>query len=265
MTKHRIRIRLLAMIAMGLVTSSIAFGQAAPSVAIGGPATVDRYCAAYVPSDAAACGTFPAPNITLTTRAAPAGGTYSWAITNGATRVAFVGATNQASVVVRGTMKSAAANDVTITVTYTVGLMSVMATHTLTVREPSAMTSATANAAIPAGTMGYAIIITYTVRDQFNNTMGAGICVDETVTVCSQSHPVNFNFGDAPTNGTGRVQDRVGLTTTNPAGIPATMCILLDQDITAGGCGPLLNNTMLFQQAMATVAAGNCVAGAMCP
>src|SRR5690606_30120908 len=133
--------------------------------------------------------------------------------------------------------------------------------HQITVREPSEMTAV----GVPAtGPDFVENIITYTVRDQFGNPMGAGICVDETITVCADSHGIAGSFGDAPTNAAGQVRDTLRLTF--PGGIPADLCIKLDQSLTAGGCGPLLNNTIVFR-ATGVVLNHNdsCAAGDACP
>lgn len=224
---------------------------------ITGPDEVDHYCAAYVPSDAASCGVFPAPNIRLTGGGAGAGATLRWSITRGGAMASIVGTNTGAAVDIRGDAPSAAQGDVTVQVTD--GTCST--THALTVREPSQMSAAQSPSVSPASIRN---TITYTVGDQFGNPMGANICVDETITQCANSHAVPFTFGDAGTNANGQVTDNLSLTFAG--GIPASLCIKLDQTLTAGGCGPLLHNTILFQPTGITLTHGSsCAPGDPCP
>jgi outer membrane protein OmpA-like peptidoglycan-associated protein len=223
-----------------------------------GPDEVDHYCAAYVPSDAAACGTFPAPTIVLTVAGAAASATTTWSIVRGAANASIVGTNTAASVVIQGDAASAAQGDVIVQVTD--GTCTTQ--HFVTVREPSEMTATEAPTATPTTISD---VITYTVRDQFGNPMGAGICVDETVTQCANSHAIRFAFGDAATSAAGRIIDNLSLTWTNGP-IPSSLCVKLDQTWTAGGCGPLLHNTILFRQAGITLTRnGSCAAGDPCP
>ena len=204
-------------------------GPACP-ISITGPTTVDHYCAAYVPSDAAACGVFPAPNITLTATGAPAGATLAWSIVSGGARASIVGPSVGASIAVQGTAASIAADDVTVQATD--GRCST--TRRLTVRQPSSMTAAQTPTTTPTFVQD---LITYTVRDQFGAAMSANICVDETVRVCSKNIGGTLTFGDAGTDASGQVNDNLSVSA--PGGIPAGMCVKLDQTLTAGGCGPL--------------------------
>ena len=109
------------------------------------------------------------------------------------------------------------------------------------------------------------LVVPYTVRDQFGNPMGAGICWDETVTTCANSHPGGAHAkGDVPTNASGQVTDQ--LRVSNPGGLPATLCMKFNQSITAGGCGPLAQNTIVFQASGVTLNQGaSCAAGDPCP
>ncbi|GAB2835103.1 eCIS core domain-containing protein [Ferruginibacter profundus] len=225
---------------------------------ITGPQQVDHYCAAYVPSDAASCGTFPAPNITLTATGMAAGAALRWSVSSGATKASIVGPVNGTTAVIKGDAPSATAGDVTISVSNG----TCTATRTITVREPSHMTSTQAPSTTPTLISNQ---ITYTVQDQFNNAMGAGICVDETITVCHNSLVgANFTFGDAATNASGQVTDN--LSGSFPGGVPAGLCVKLNQTITAGGCGPLLRNTILFRNTGITLLPGtSCAAGDACP
>jgi outer membrane protein OmpA-like peptidoglycan-associated protein len=225
------------------------------SLTVTGPDEVDHYCAAYVPSDAVTCGVFPAPNVTLTAGGAAAGAVLRWNITRGTSRASIVGTATGPSVAIKGDAVSGAQGDVTVQVTD--GKCST--THGMTVREPSSMTSS------PTPTSGPTFVqtvVTYTVRDQFGNPMGANICWDETVTVCRSS--TAFKFGDAPTDAAGQVRDFLNFT--RPAGVPASLCIKLDQVITAGGCGPLQHNVILIRAAGVTVTPGaSCAPGDPCP
>ena len=237
-------------------------GAPAPGPACGltvtGPNDVDHYCAAYVPSDAAACGVFPAPNITLTAAGAAAGATPRWSIVRGGGNASIVGANTGASVAIKGDAASGTQGDVTAQVTDG----TCTATHLLTVREPSELTAA------PVSTSGptfIQIFVTYTHRDQFGNPMGAGICWDETINICANNIPgATFTFGDVPTNAAGQNGDL--LRVSSPGGIPAALCIKLDQTITSGGCGPLMHNTILFQPGGITLTENDsCAAGDPCP
>lgn len=228
------------------------------TLAITGPQEVNKYCAAYVPSDAASCGTFPAPNITLTATGIAAGTTLTWSISQGATKASIVGAVNGTTAVIKGEAPSATTRDVTVSVSNG----TCTATRTITVRKPSSMTSAqspTTSATVISNQ------ITYTVKDQFNSAMGAGICVDETITVCHNSLAgANFTFGDAATDANGQVRDN--LSGTFPRGVPANLCVKLNQTITAGGCGPLLRNTITYRSTGITLLPGtSCTAGGSCP
>ncbi len=226
-------------------------------LAITGPNDVNHFCAAYVPSDAPSCPEFPAPDITLTTAGAAPGTTPSWSIIRGGANASIVSANTGATVDIKGDAASGAQGDVTVQATDG----TCTATYLLTVREPSDMAAAENSS---SGATFVQNIITYTVQDQFGNPMGARICVDETVTVCARSHPAVFNFGDAPTDAAGRVQDRLRVDA--PGGLPVSLCIKLDQILTAGGCGPLLHNTILFQAGGITLTqSDSCASGDPCP
>lgn len=227
------------------------------ALTIAGPDDVDHYCAAYVPSDAPSCPTFPAPTITLAAAGAAVGATLTWRISRGSARASIVGAATGASVNIQGDAPSGAQGDVTAQVTDG----TCTTTHFLTVREPSALTAAPVAANTPTVVQTN---VTYTVRDQFGNPMGANICIDETITLCRITHPRGIKFGDAPTNAAGQAVDRLRL---GPlAGVPAGFCRILNQSLTAGGCGPLLNNTIVFQTSGITLNIGaSCVSGDPCP
>ena len=226
---------------------------------ITGPDEVDHYCAAYVPSDAAACGVFPAPNITLTVAGAAPGATLGWSIVRGTARASIVGANTGASVVIKGDAASGTQGDVTVQVTDG----TCTTPHFLTVREPSSMPASTVASSGPTFVQ---LLVTYTVLDQFGNPMGANICWDETVTTCADSHPGGAHAkGDIGTNANGQVIDRLNVSV--PTGtLPATLCKKFNQVITVGGCGPLSQNTIVFQASGATLNQGaSCAPGAPCP
>jgi outer membrane protein OmpA-like peptidoglycan-associated protein len=237
-------------------------GAPAPGPACGfsitGPHEVDHYCAAYVPSDAASCGVFPAPNISLAASGATAGRPVRWSIIRGTTKAAIVGANSNPTVAIQGTLKSPTRDDVTVQATD--GLCT--ATHLLTVREPSQMTASQ----VPTITPNFVqALVTYTVKDQFGSAMGANICVDETVTVCKNINVGTVSFHDAATNAAGQVSDNLALGPV-ATGLPANICLKLDQTITAGGCGPLLHNTILMQASGITLTfGGGCAVGDACP
>lgn len=244
------------------VTINTSGGAPAPGPACGlsvtGPNDVDHFCAAYVPSDAAACGVFPAPDVTLTAVGAAPGTVPRWSIVRNSANASIAGANTGTTVDIQGDAASAAQGDVTVQVTDG----TCTATHLLTVREPSELTAA------PVSTSGptfIQIFVTYTHRDQFGNPMGAGICWDETITICSNSIPgATFTFGDVPTNAAGQNGDRLRIDA--PGGIPASLCIKLDQTITSGGCGPLMHNTILFQPGGITLTQNDsCAPGDPCP
>jgi hypothetical protein len=107
-------------------------------------------------------------------------------------------------------------------------------------------------------------LVTYTVKDQFGDAMGADICLDETITVCARSHPISPTFGDAPTNAQGQATDHLRVSVATGT-LPAAFCIKLNQTITAGGCGSLLHNTILYQPAGITLTPGaGCAVGDPC-
>lgn len=223
-----------------------------------GPTDVDHYCAAYVPSDAASCGVFPAPNITLTATGAASSATLRWSIARGTSRASIVGPIIGPSVTIRGDAASVTQGDVTVQVTDG----TCTTPHFLTVRQPSQMTAAPTPSSGPTFIQS---LITYTVSDQFGNPMGAGICIDETVTICRTNRPrATPTFGDAPTNASGQARDN--LQYSNTGGIPADLCIKLDQVLTAGGCGPLLHNTILYRPTGITLThSASCAVGDPCP
>jgi hypothetical protein len=68
-------------------------------------------------------------------------------------------------------------------------------------------------------------------------------------------------MGDAGTDASGQVTDTLSFFPT-----PANRCTLINQSITAGGCGPLLNNTITVQPAGVTLTPGaSCASGDPCP
>lgn len=228
-------------------------------LAITGPDQVDHYCAPYVASDAASCGVYPAPAITLTAGGAAPGATLSWIITAGNIDRAYVdGPSNGTTVNIRGYRPSRAANDVTVQLTD--GHCTV--THRLTVRQPSSLS---VSQTPTRGTKFVQDRVTYTVLDQFGNAMGANICVDETVTMCTDNSGLGpARFGDAKTDANGQVRDtlRMGF----PRRVPTDLCAKADQTLTAGGCGPFLHNTILFQPSGVTLTHGSsCNVGDPCP
>jgi outer membrane protein OmpA-like peptidoglycan-associated protein len=228
------------------------------SLTITGPDDVDHYCAAYTtPNDSPSCPAFPAPTIVLTATGAAPTATLTWRISRGGALASIVGASTGSSVTIKGDAASGAQSDVTVQVSDG----SCTTTHFLTVREPSSLTLAEVKANT---TTSVSDTVTYTVRDQFGNPMGANICWDETITQCRNSHSTPFRFGDSPTGAAGTVTDSLNVVFTG--GVPATLCIKLNQSITAGGCGPLLNNTILFRPTGVTLTQGaSCIAGDPCP
>ena len=225
---------------------------------VSGPDEVDHYCAAYVPTDAPSCGVFPAPKITLTAERVARGGSPIWSIVRGGAMASIAGANTRASVDIQGDAASVNPGDVTVRVTDG----TCTKTHALTVREPSEMTALTTQHA-PTPTL-VETLATYTVRDQFKKPMGADICVDETMTLCFATHPAKQVFRDLTTNPDGQVEDQLALS--NPGGIPANMCRKFDQVMTAGGCGPLLHNTIVYQATGVTLNQNDsCTAPGTCP
>jgi hypothetical protein len=98
--------------------------------------------------------------------------------------------------------------------------------------------------------------------------MGANICIDETVIECDSPYQpgvIQYQFSDHPTNAQGKAVDNIFVQ--NSMGIPAGFCVKLDQDITAGGCGPLGRNIILIRASGITVSAGDCTPGpqSTCP
>jgi outer membrane protein OmpA-like peptidoglycan-associated protein len=229
------------------------------SLTIGGPDEVNHYCAAYVPSDAPQCDEFPAPNITLTVTGAAVGVTPRWSIVRGGASASIVGAINGASVDIQGDAASGSPGDVTVQVTDG----TCTNTHVLTVRQPSQMTAEESPTVAPNFVETF---VTYTVRDQFGKHMGARICLDETVTLCGTNYdPGSMRFHDKATNPSGQVDDHL-LHKHGAGRIPADFCRKFDQTITAGGCGPILHNTILYRSSGITLTHNDsCVKGDPCP
>ncbi len=231
------------------------------SLGITGPSTVDRYCAKYVPSDAVKCGIYPAPNITLTATGVSTGSPVSWSVTKGKKKVKITGSATKPAVTVKGVKKSKTKNDVTIRVKS--GKNS--ATHNLSVLEPSSMTSVTKNKKTTSTLVGASLH--YTVFDQFKAPVGAGVCIDETVVECDSPFKpgvLKYGFKDAPTDKNGKAVDNIFVF--NSSGIPPGFCVKLDQDITVGGCGPVLRNVIVIQSTGITVTKGDCKANSgTCP
>lgn len=225
---------------------------------ISGSSEVNHYCAKYVPSDALSCGVFPAPNTSLTAAGSKTTRPVSWSILTGATKASIVGPDVGPTVAIQGKLKSVKRNDVTVQATD--GLRTAL--HLMTVREPSQITGTQTPTTTPHFLQ---TLVVYTLKDQFGEAMGAGICADETVTLCRTSHPGPAKFGDAPTNAFGQLDDDLSVGPV-PTAIPANFCRKFDQVITAGGCGPLLHNTILMQATGITlIFNGGCAVGDPCP
>src|SRR6185295_4033803 len=117
------------------------------------------------------------------------------------------------------------------------------------------------------------LTVLYTVRDQFGDAMvdspperpPFSICWDETVFLCSSTVPLGSHAkGDVPIDSSAQVTDNLNMTF--PGGLPASFCFIFNQSITAGGCGPLAQNTIVMQQTGVTLNPGNaCAVGAPCP
>lgn len=238
-------------------------------LSITGPDRVDHYCNPYTPSDAQSCGIFPAKDIKLTVSGVAARAPIAWSISAGTDKAAIDGDSNKADVQIKGNKASAAKNDVTVSVSDG----TCTATKTITVREPTSLNVAQNPAITTSGnTKTISDRITYTVMDQFNDAMGAGICLDETVNDCHVSHTVPFTNGDGGTNASGQTFDNLHVTATahNPhdtPDFPDNFCVTRNQTITAGGCGPLIHNTIVFKKTGATLLVNNggCNAGDACP
>lgn len=231
------------------------------SLGITGPSTVDHYCAKYVPSDAKTCGIFPAPNITLTATGVTKGTPVTWSVTKGKGKVKIVGSAAKSTVTISGVKKSKTQNDVTVQVKSG----KTKATHKLSVLEPSSMTSVAKNKKTTSTLVGASLH--YTVFDQFKKPMGAGICIDETIIECDSPYKpgvLKYGFKDAPTDKNGKAIDNIFVS--NSSGIPTGFCVKLDQDITVGGCGPILRNIIVIQSTGITVTKGDCKKdSATCP
>jgi len=214
-----------------------------------------------VPSDAASCGVFPAPNITLTASGGTPGGVFNWSITSGASKASFGGATVGSTVTIKGDAASDPGHRGDVTVQVSDGHCT--GTKAITVLQPTTITETHASTTTASRLQ---ISVTYTVKDQYGNAMGADICCDETITVCSNSVAgANFHFGDAGTNASGQVSDTLSADF-SPGTIPNNLCVKLNQTITAGGCGPLLQNTITYRKTGITLTHGSsCAAGDACP
>ena len=94
--------------------------------------------------------------------------------------------------------------------------------------------------------------------------MGGNICVDETVTMCANNSGQTFTFHDARTDPAGQLRDRLRITF--PGAVPRDLCVKADQLLTAGGCGPLLHNTIQMRWTGVTLTHGSgCAVGDPCP
>jgi len=231
------------------------------SPGITGPSTVDHYCAKYVPSDAKKCGIYPAPDITLKAPGVTKGTPVAWSVTKGKGNVKIIGSATKPAVTISGVKKSKTQNDVTIQVKAGKNVT----THQLSVLEPTSMTSVTKNSKTTSTLVETELH--YTVFDQFNESMGAGICFDETIIECDSPYKpgvINYIPEDAPTSKKGMVFDHIYVE--NLSGIPLGFCVKLDQDMTAGGCGPILRNIIVVQSTGITVTKGDCKANSStCP
>jgi outer membrane protein OmpA-like peptidoglycan-associated protein len=216
---------------------------------------VDHYCARYT-GPHTPCGLVPGTDSLRATGGAR-GATLTWSIVRGASRASIAGANTGVNVTIQGDAPSKTQGDVTVQVTDG----KCTAAFGMTVREPSSMTMSQFHA------VGRGFVtndVTYTVHDQFGNPMGVGICVDETLTVCSVNVPMTLTDHDDETNPAGQLVDNLAVN--NPNGIDPTMCIKVDQVMTAGGCGPLMHNTLLFRPSGITVTPGtSCRRGDPCP
>jgi hypothetical protein len=200
------------------------------------------------------------------------GGGFVWTIEKGGDKAKLVGTPpfTEASVEVQGLKKTNPKEKedfVRVKVQYTTAKNKMcVATHDITVREPASMTGVAATTPVVGPPKWrYNTFITYTVFDQYGDAIGAGACVDETVIYCAQSHPLTPDFGDGTTDGNGQVGDEFSIDTTDPNGLPSNLCIKLDQDLTAGGCGPVLRNTVVLDKNGATVKVGDCAPNSGCP
>ncbi|NOZ51814.1 MAG: DUF4157 domain-containing protein [Gammaproteobacteria bacterium] len=228
--------------------------RAACALRIKGPVTVDHYCAKSVSSDAKTCGVFPALNIKLQAKGQAKGQRVKWSVSQGGNNVSIVGSKTNATIAIRGDVKSKSKDDVTVKAS----TGKCVATHQLTVLEPSFMTNKLSGSG--ATNTSVRAKLRYTVKDQFNNAMGAGICIDETITLCDapfkNMKASDFNLKDHPTDANGQADDNIYVQ--NTRGIPAGFCVKLDHDITAGGCGPLNRNIIIITATGIKVISGDC-------
>ncbi len=237
---------------------------------IAGPATVDHYCAAYTPNPSpnnvaanlATCGVYPAPNITLRATGQAPGQPVRWRVIQGQNRVRIIGASRGAALTLKGILASAAQNDVRIEARSG----SCIATHRLSVLEPRSLVFRISGRVTRRTLVGASL--RYTVHDQFNHAMGANICIDETVIECDSPYVpgvIHYNFSDHATDPRGQAVDNISVRSSRP--IPPGFCVKLDQDIKAGGCGPLMHNIIVIRATGITVAPGNCRPGpnSTCP
>jgi hypothetical protein len=233
-------------------------GPRACQLQIAGPSTVDHYCRKVVSADNSRCGRFPAPNAALSATGAAKSAKLTWRIVNGASKASIVGDAKSADVEIQGDAASAARDDVTVEVSDG----SCTATHTMTVREPSSLSAAK----VPLPKHDSLLLkITYTVLDQFGDPMGPRTCVSEDLETCADNHPELGGFApqDNTTNDLGQVTDT--LSSPLPKKGPP-LCAKIDQALFAGGCGPLLRNTIRFEIGGVVVTQGqHCAAGDPCP
>ena len=228
------------------------------SLKIVGPKKINHYCAAYEPSDSASCGTYPAPDIRLNVKRTADETTLIWDISKGASKASIIGPTNLTTALIRGDAPSDKKGDVIVSVSNGISI----ATKKITVREPKYMIFEENPDTTPTAISN---TITYYVQDQFHDVMEDGICIDETITICHNSHPgVKFKYGDAPTNNIGQVQDHLSATSQEP--FSDNFCIRANQTMTAGGCGPLMQNTIVCRNTGIVLLPGtSCTTGSSCP
>jgi len=189
-----------------------------------------------------------APNITLNAIPTPVlqNGTYSWSVTQGGNKVQFVGDTSAKTVAIKGLAESAANNDVQVTVTYTVGNVSCVANHTLTVQKPTKVIHGALKfilkqktiLGVPVSFAAGAKKFAATLYDQLGNTMAGvpfseNIVIDMASSIPSSGYLPFANTGSGNTNPSGQYSDIYAIPVLGSP--PSDMSIKIHQDIFFGG------------------------------
>lgn len=104
----------------------------------------------------------------------PTGTTYSWAVSNGAGKVAFIGSTTGSSATLKPTTESVTQGDVTIRLTYSLEGQTATSSQTLTVHRPKAPSSSLSIGALQTYAGGLASNYTGPFANMYVTHYGGG-------------------------------------------------------------------------------------------